>query len=417
MPSKLFPAQEIGSLPRDKAFLNLIRRQPITPDQKASVISWGERIAIEDLPKYREAIEKLTSEGDKELAREFGTLFAIRFIENLGYERVWNGEWPRTEMYDFDVEHVGGFRRLGWQESYDGRRYMKRALTAPIEYRDSEYYADEFNFVQDHAKKQVKIPITDPHTIQTWSVDHHILPRYLMQEKDWILARLKAAREFTLDYARKITVNHIKRIAKDRKGNTPVIIQLDGPAAITQKNEYDKKLLERAGFSVPIYVEMLNETTPPTDGIVYHAHSCLNHYRLWFPYLLEVKRIEQFSIETANGDSDRLGTTEKERIGRGFDFVRLAKEHDFKKKIGVGVASTFEGATPPNPEVVRDRILYAAKVLENPEQVVATLDCGQRALDLETSYQIGVAVNHGARMARDVYEKMYGYDAARAVSE
>ncbi len=416
MPTRLFPTQEIGSLPRDRAFLNLIKRQPVTLEQKVSALSWGQLIGIEDLPKYKQAVWNLSTGEDKELAREFGILFAIRFIEHLGYDRVWNGEWPRTEMYDYDVEHVGGFRRLGWQESYDGRRYMKRALTAPIEYRDSEYYVEEYSFVQDHAKRQVKIPITDPHTIQTWSADHYHLPRYLTQENDWILARLKAAREFTLDYARKITVNHIRRIAKERKDNTPVIIQLDGPAAVTQKNEYERKLLKRAGFSLPIYVEMLNETTPPIDGINYHVHSCLNHYRLWLPYLLEVKSIEQFSIETANGDSDQPGTTEKERIGRGFEFIRLAKEHGFKKRIGVGVASTFEGATPPKPEVVRDRILYAAKVLEDPEQVVATLDCGQRALDLQTAHQIGIAVNLGAQMARDAFEKMYGYDSAKAVS-
>lgn len=417
MTARLFPSQEIGSLPRDRAFLNLIKRQPITLDQKESVLSWGQRVGVENLPQYEEAVRKLATDEDKEIAREFGILFAIRFIEHLGYDRVWNGEWPRTEMYDYDVEHVGGFRRLGWQESYDGRRYMKRALAGAIEYRDSEYYADEFRFVREHAKRQLKVPITDPHTIQTWSADHYILPRYLMQEKDWVLARLKAAREFTLEYARKVTVNHIKRIAREVRGQVPTIIQLDGPAAITQKNEYDRKLLERTGFSLPIYVEMLNETTPPLDGIIYHLHSCLNHYPLWFPYLLQVKRVEQFSIETANGDSDQVGTTERERTGRGFEFVRLAKEHGFKRKIGVGVASTFEGAVPPQPEVVRDRILYAAKVLDDPEQVVATLDCGLRALDLQTAYEIGVAVNQGVQMAREVYEKSYGYDAAKAVSE
>lgn len=319
-------------------------------------------------------------------------------------------------MYDYDVEHVGGFRRLGWQESYDGRRYMKRALAGPIEYRDSEYYAEEFKFVQDHAKRQIKIPITDPHTIQTWSADHQILPRHLLQEKDWVLARLKAAREFTLEYAKKVTVNHIKRIAQELKGKTPTIVQLDGPAAVTQKNEYDKALLERAGFSLPIYIEMLNETTPPLEGIVYHIHSCLNHYSLWLPHLLEVKRVEQFSIETANGDSDLPGTSEENRIGRGYEFIRLAKEYGLKKKIGVGVASTFEGAVPPKPEVVRDRILYAAEILGDPEQVVATLDCGQRALDLKTAYEIGVAVNRGAQLAREAYEESHGYDAARAVS-
>jgi 5-methyltetrahydropteroyltriglutamate--homocysteine methyltransferase len=417
MPPRLFPTQEIGSLPRDRAFLNLIRQKPITPEQKTHILTWTKRIPIEDQPTYTQAIENPTSQEDRDRAKEYGVLFAIRFLEALGYDRVWNGEWPRTEMYDYDVEHVRGFRRLGWQESYDSRRYMKRALTSNLEYRDSEYYAEEFNFVQDHAKRQVKVPITDPHTIQTWSADHSILPRYLKEEKDWVLARLKAAREFTLEYARQITVNHIKRIARERKGSNSVIIQLDGPAAITQKNEYDQELLQRAGFSVPIYMEMLNETTPPMDGINYHVHSCLNHYRLWFLSILEVKRIEQFSIETANGDSDRPGTTDRERSGRGFEFIRLAKENGFKKKIGVGVASTFEGATAPKPEVVRDRILYAAKVLDNPEQVVATLDCGQRALNLDTAYDIGVAVNRGAQMARDAYESMYGYDAAQAVSE
>lgn len=396
--------------------MNLIKGQQLTDQQKKYTASWGQQIGIENLSQYNQAIQIPDKKGNKELAREFATLFAIRFLEHLGYDRVWNGEWPRTEMYDHDVEHVGGFRRIGWQESYDGRRYMKRALTGPIEYRDSEYYAEEFKFVRDHAKRQVKIPITDPHTVQTWSADHQILPRYLLQEKDWTLARLKAAREFTLEYSKRVTVNHITRISREHQGQIPTIIQLDGPAAITQKNEYDKKMLERAGYSLPIYIEMLNETTPPIDGIVYHLHSCLNHYSLWLPYLLEVKRIEQFSIETANSDSNLVGTSEKERIGRGFEFVRLAKEYGLTKKIGVGVASTFEGAVPPQPEVVRDRILYAAKILDNPEQVVATLDCGQRALDLKTAFEIGIAVNQGAKMARAVYEESHSYYAARAVS-
>jgi len=52
------------------------------------------------------------------------------------------------------------------------------------------------------------------------------------------------------------------------------------------------------------------------------------------------------------------------------------------------------------PELVRDRLLYAARVLDDPEKVIACHDCGLRTRRWEVAFEKEKALVKGAELAR-----------------
>ncbi|MFQ5761541.1 MAG: hypothetical protein ACE5PO_00765, partial [Candidatus Bathyarchaeia archaeon] len=151
---------------------------------------------------------------------------------------------------------------------------------------------------------------------------------------------------------------------------------------------------------LPLYVEAFNEATEGLD-CEFHVHVCFppdHGYEYLFPYVAEMKKCRQFSLEFANRDHTTLGVDENIRMG--YAALKEFKEYTSKQKIGLGVVDVHTDFVEP-PELVRDRILYAAKTLGDPRRIVVCPDCGMRTRTWDVTYEKLRNMVRGAEMARE----------------
>lgn len=411
MNDPLFATMDIGSGPRDPSLVGLLAGTAMTEEQIERASSFISKVDGAMVRKYL-ALAKSGFPQRKEAAELFLTELAVRTLEKLGYNWAFDLEWPRTEMVDWEAADVGGIVKSDeWQRSYGYRFWKPSGISGQIAYKSSERHVAELGLVSRFASREVRFPITDPHCEVRANDNLYYYGKELTSGKDEVMASLTADHEATLEFARRVTLERVKAISRNSRGKT-VAIQFDNFIVAGEEKEFDKGLLARQGLAAPSYVEALKEITPSLPCIRYFIHNCLQDYSLYVPYLLDVPRLEKFCFEMSSHDTERLGTTEDERRGPGFESLKLFKEYGLRRGqvVGVGVASTYEGAVPPPPELVRDRILYAVKILGDPWRVQPVLDCGLRNLSLETMWEIGVNVHKGRDMALRVVGSEHGID-------
>jgi 5-methyltetrahydropteroyltriglutamate--homocysteine methyltransferase len=76
------------------------------------------------------------------------------------------------------------------------------------------------------------------------------------------------------------------------------------------------------------------------------------------------------------------------------------REHGYNGEIGLGVVDVHVDDLEP-VELVRDRLLYAAKVLGDPVKVYANPDCGLRTRTRSVAFEKIRRVVKGAELARE----------------
>ena len=412
MTDPLFATMDIGSGPRDPGLTNLLIGKPIDQDQAARVESFVRLVDPGLLKAYGELVRAPFPQRVP-AAEDFLTRLAVGALEGLGYNWVFDLEWPRTEMVDWERADVGGFEKSeAWQHSYGYRFWKPSEIARPFEYRNSDRHVEEYLRVAKHAKREVRFPITDAHCEVHANDNLYYYGRWLGKEKDEVLASLKADHEATMEFSREVTVKRVRELAKRVPSGSTLAIQHDNFIVTCEEREYGAGYLKRLGFDAPSFIQSLKEITPNVPGVRYFIHNCLQDYSLYAKYLVEVPSVDKFCLEMSSHDTELLGTTDEVRKGPGFRSLKLFKEYGLRKNqvVGVGVASTYEGATAPRPELVRDRILYAVKVLGDPWKVQPVLDCGTRNLSLQTMWDIGVAVHRGRDLALKAVGKDYGID-------
>jgi 5-methyltetrahydropteroyltriglutamate--homocysteine methyltransferase len=288
-------------------------------------------------------------------------------------------------MYETPVSNITGFEFIGKVRSFDNKYWRMASIRAKPEYL-SNYHADELSFTKKHAKRKVKVPITDAITIMAWSDNHFYTARWSREKISPLKRSFSARREFTLDLSR--IIRRVIRELIEREGVEEV--QIDIPAATQYQSVDDIKLV----------AESFNETTRGLSA-TFSVHSCFPPkfgYKILFPHLLEMKKCERFSFEYGNRDSYRRGVSRESRPG--FEELGLFKEYGYKKGLGVGVVHVHTDHLP-SIDVVRDRALYAAKVTElDPESLYINPDCGLRTRRPEVAQRMLDLVVAGAEKAR-----------------
>lgn len=405
MRAKPFPTQEIGSMPkfswRTKPFMKIrLGREDIE-----SAVKWGKKIGLDnrEMNELLQILKKDSgfTEGEKKRIVEFSLLYALRMQETAGREGsekeergldlVWSGEQARTEMYQTPVSHIDGFEFIGRVRSFDNKYWRIASVVRPLKYAHN-YHIEEFLFTKKHAKRRLKIPVTDPITIMAWSDNSYYVRRW---EEKKMSGRAKkitpskmnfyARRDFVFDLA---TV--IRRVVRELADAGAEEIQMDIPAATQYQEVEDVKLV----------VEAFNETTKGINTN-FSVHSCYPPrygYGLLFPYILEMKNCKRFSFEYANRDLSGTGVSKESRPG--YSDLRLFREYGYKGELGVGVIHVHTDELP-SLETVRDRILYSAKVTDMaPEKLYINPDCGLRTRSPELAYSMLGMVVEGARLAR-----------------
>lgn len=376
MKQKLFPTQEIGSLAKPAWLVKGLRGGRVTPTELAELHRWAKALRF-----TREArrVEELAAappgpRRDLEL-RDLGSHHHVKFLEAAGLDYVYDGEVHRVEMYEHPIRHSQGFTFYGHVRSFDNRYYRKAAATGEVSSK-VPYHLEEYEFVASKAKRTVKVPVTGPYTLADWSFNEYYLDRASKARKHRSVRDLHIAakRDLALDIAKKIVRPNLKALLEAGAR----VIQIDEPAATTKPDE------------VEVFVEAFNEATRGL-GADFPVHICLSDYRVLFPAALEMKHCSMWMWELAN----------KAASEDAYRFLDLIDEYDDHRKVGVGVVDSHsdkvEGA-----ELVRDRLLRASEVLEDPSRIFVNPDCGLRTRSLDVAFEKLKNMVEGAKMAREV---------------
>lgn len=369
----LFPTQEIGSIAKPRWQLWGQRGEPLDAAAKEEFQSWNSRLHFADAadPHVAGFLDGRSREVGAAQVRDWGALFALRYFESAGLDRVYDGEARRIEMYEYAIRQMRGFTFLGHVRSFDNKYYLKAANTGEVQL-ERPYHIEEFDFVRRHTGRIPHLPITGPYTLADWSYNEH----YLGRQTGWKgrEARRRAQREFVVEVARRAIRPTLQAlIARGCR-----VIQVDEPAAGTHPDEAD------------LVVEGFNAATEGLDA-EFSMHICFSDYRSLFPALLEAKRCRQWAWEFANRDTE----------GRdGYEILRLFEEYGDTREVGLGVLDVHRDEVE-TPEKVAERILRAAKILGDPRRIWVNPDCGLRTRKLSVAYRKLENMVAGAKIARE----------------
>ena len=373
-----FVTREIGSLAKPGWRVKAIAGRPVEEKDVEEAREWGWRLGI-DSGELAEILRKGGSFTNEEKVKiqDFAALYGIRILEHAGLDVVYDGEQRRSEMYDHAVRHTKGFETRGTVRSFDNKYYTKAAVVEkPLVER--AYDLEEFEFARSHTDRAVKAPFTGAYTIMDWSYDEHYA-------KDTMLGaaaqRAEARRRFGVDVARDVVRPNLAGLVEAGAE----WVQIDEPAATTRPEE------------VPLVVETFNTTREGVDARA-SMHICFSDYNSLFPHIEALDDCYELQLEFSNRDSRELGTKAEDRPG--YDVLERFARSAWDGKIGLGVIDIHTNFIEP-PELVRDRILYAARVL-GPERIEVNTDCGLRTRTWEVSLRKLKNMVEGTRLAEQV---------------
>lgn len=387
----LFPTQEIGSLQkpswRVKGLLGKAAEEDLNGLRR-----WYTKLNLQDrIPAVADIIKNIKYEKDKSILadlrqrlKEESQIFALKFLEDAGLDIIYDGEQTRVEMYEDPISDIGGFEFCGYVRAFDVMKYKKAACVAEPSFKNP-YHLEEFLFLKSATKHELKIPITGAYTLAEWSYNEYYGKKNQVPDVFELLgSEKKDRREMAIALARNVIRPNIKALVD----NGAKWVQIDEPAATTYPDEVD------------LVVETFNESVKGLD-VKASIHMCFSDYKVFFPAILEMKNCFQYAWEFANTDSAALGTSRKARIG--YKILDLFKEYGVNGNIGLGVLNVHTDFIEP-PELVRDRILYAANLL-GKERIYVNPDCGLRTRTLDVAFAKLKNMVEGAKLARTQYNR------------
>ena len=372
-----FVTREIGSLAKPGWRVKSIAGRTVEQKDVEEARKWGERLGIasEELAGILGKGEGFTSE-EKAKIQDYAALYGIRLLESAGLDVIYDGEQRRSEMYDHAVRHARGFETRGTVRSFDNKYYTKAAVVEkPLVER--AYDLEEFEFVRSHTDRAVKVPFTGAYTIVDWSYDEHYARDGTMLGAA-AKERAEARRRFGVDVARDVVRPNVAELVEAGAE----WVQIDEPAATTRPEE------------VPLVVETFNATREGVDARA-SMHICFSDYNSLFPHIEKLDNCYELQLEFSNRDSREPGTRPEDRPG--YDVLTKFAGSAWEGKVGLGVIDIHTNFIEP-PELVRDRILYAARVL-GPERLEVNTDCGLRTRTWEVSLEKLKNMVEGARLA------------------
>lgn len=397
--TKLFPTQEIGSIAKPRWRTKGLA-QPLTVKDLAEAEDWAERLHIDN---YHDRAKQLLSTKDEKARTrellELSTVYGLRLFEESGLDNEGvGGEQQRVEMYEHVIRAIEGMRVLGHVQSFDYKYFNKAVAESKIS-RRHPIYLQEFLDVKGHAKGSVKVPITGPYTLVDWSFGGFY--SYRNNASSLKKQKLEGKREFLLDFVEQV----IRPEIRDLVDAGATWIQIDEPAITTHPEPADMEL----------FVEAWNETVRGFN-CKFSDHTCYPSeigYKVLAEYAPKLDKCSQLALEFANRDSTALGVDPKHR--EGYHDLEYFIQNGYQGEFGVGVVHVhdFSGSVSPgagraedrniieSPELVRDRLLYASKIVGDPEKIWANPDCGLRTRTWDITLKKLESTVDGATLARE----------------
>ncbi|MEM1563382.1 MAG: hypothetical protein QW161_01750 [Candidatus Bathyarchaeia archaeon] len=379
--NKLFPTQEIGSLAKPAWRVKGYRGEPLSEGEIAEALNWGRRLGVEGLDELVKILKsrERTAE-DKRAILEWAAKFVIRLFENAGLDILFDGEQWRSEMYEHVIRNAEGFRFLGYVKSFDYRYFNKAACISKPKYVKT-FYVEEFVFTRKNTSKEVKVPFTGPYTLVDWTFNEYYEKKLGRKIKDFKQRKLEARKEFLFDLIKEVIRPEIGKLVEAGAK----WIQIDEPAATTNPSAEEMEM----------FVESFNETVKGFN-CTFSLHNCYSNYEILARYATELRNCNQLALEFANRDSRQIGVGD---VRIGYRELKLFEDYGFKGKYGLGVIDVHTDFIEP-PELVRDRILNAAKLVGDPSKIFVSTDCGLRTRTWEVSFAKLKNMVLGADLAR-----------------
>ncbi len=378
--NKQFLTQEIGSLAKPKWRAKGCRGEPLSTQDIAEAVKWGNRLGIEKLEELVVLLRGIDSPGRRKSLYEWSALYAIRFFEAAGLDIFFDGEQWRSEMYEHVMRRIAGLRLLGYVKSFDYRYFNKAACVEKPKY-DRSLYLEEFLFTKENTECQVKVPFTGPYTLVDWTFNEYYEKKLVREIKNFKKRKFEAKRQFVFDMIREVLRPEIRKLVNSGAN----WIQIDEPAATTNPTDDEMQL----------FVEAFNKLV---EGFhcTFSLHNCYSNYAVLAKYAPQLQNCSQLALELANRDSRKTGI---DGDREGYHQIKMFEEHGFEGRYGLGVIDVHTDFIEP-PELVRDRILYATNVVGDPSRIFVSTDCGLRTRTWEISYRKLRNMISGAQLAR-----------------
>ncbi|QGN06442.1 methionine synthase [Halorhabdus sp. CBA1104] len=256
--------------------------------------------------------------------------------ERAGLDVVTDGEMRRNEMVEFFAERIPGYEFNGRVKVWGHNYFDKPSVVENVEY-DQPWLVDEYEFTTEVADAPVKVPITGPYTLASWSFNEVY------------------DSEAELTYALADLVN--EEIEKLVEAGAKYI-QIDEPALATTPDDHAivGEALERIADDVP-------------EDVRLGLHVCYGDYSRIYPEMLEYP-VEEFDLELANGD---------------FEQIDVFKEPEFTKDLALGVLDVHDTDVESVAQI-KENIKKGLEIVP-PERLTVSPDCGVKLLPREVAYE------------------------------
>lgn len=357
---------ELGSLGKPNWRVKAVSGAPIEDRDLEDARGWGERLGVEGYEDLLDLLRRAPLDrAGKDEVKRWSSRYGVRFLETVGLDVVYDGEQQRSEMYQWAVAHAEGFEWRGSVRAFDNKYYSKAAVSGPIALREP-YHNEEFSFVTEVARAELKVPITGAYTIADWSFDERYFTDTDLGAPGRAAARREARRAFILDVARDLIRPNLEALIGLGAG----WLQIDEPGGSTDPAELD------------LFAESFNESVRGLDA-VFSTHLCFSDYDLFFPGIEAMTQCRQFAVGFANYDSRDLGTRAEDRPG--YRVLPKFRDLPYRPVLGVGVLDIHTDFVEP-PELVRDRVLHSVEVFDDPTRIHVIPDCGLRTRSWEVAF-------------------------------
>lgn len=373
---------ELGSLDKPGWRVKANAGAEVGPNDVEEAREWGQRL---DVPDHEELVALLQrsplDDAQRAEVRRWSSRYGLRLEESAGLDVVYDGEQQRSEMYAWAVAHADGFEWRGSVRAFDNKYYSKAAVTGPISLREP-YHNAEFAFLQSVARAALKVPVTGAYTIADWSFDEFFLedrdlahPARNRRER-----RHDARRTFVEEVARNLIRPNLQALID----LGAAWIQVDEPGASTDPAELD------------LFVDSFNLSVEGLDA-AFSTHLCFSDYDLFFPAIERMHGCRQFAVGFANDDARELGRSADARPG--YAVIPRFRDLPYRPILGLGVLDIHSDFIE-SPELVRDRILYAVDVFDDPSRIHVTPDCGLRTRSWTVAHRKLVNMVAGVELAK-----------------
>jgi 5-methyltetrahydropteroyltriglutamate--homocysteine methyltransferase len=291
-------------------------------------------------PKWLDRMRESHDDGDVEAGDwQEATDDAARLIthehERAGLDAVVDGEMRRNEMVEFFADRIEGYEFNGPVKVWGHNYFDKPSVVSEVAY-DESWLVSEFEFTDDVAERPVKVPITGPYTLASWSFNEAY-----DDDRDLALALADLVNE------------EIQKLV-DAGAR---YIQIDEPALATTPDDHAivGEALDRIVADLPEEVRV---------GL----HVCYGDYSRIYPEILDFP-IDEFDVELANGDFEQLD---------------VFKEPDFDLDLALGVTDVHVAEVESVAEI-KANIEKGLEIVP-PERLTVSPDCGVKLLPRDVAY-------------------------------